>query len=114
MSTNPRTEAAEGQEAVMEIIGWNNDATPRLRIYAKLHNLPAGTKLYTAPPAVDSARKPVSWARPIYATEPAEAWEPGDVIDVEFYNRAEKPEGDGWRPLVFADTGDGEREGGAS
>lgn len=36
-------------EAVVEIIGWNQDATPRLRIHTKLHNLPVGTKLYTRP-----------------------------------------------------------------
>lgn len=52
------------------------------------------------------AARAVSWARPVYATEPAEAWEPGDVIDVEFHNHPEKPEGEGWRPLVFADTDD--------
>ena len=52
------------------------------------------------------AARAVSWARPVYATEPAEAWEAGDLVDVEFYNHPEKPEGEGWRPLVFADTGD--------
>lgn len=53
-----RTEPAEGREAVAEIIGWNNDATPRLRINTKLHNLPAGTELYTTPPAGDGAPQP--------------------------------------------------------
>lgn len=56
------------------------------------------------------AQKAVSWARlvyarPVYATGPAEGWEQGEVVDIEFHNRAEKPEGEGWRPLVFADTG---------
>lgn len=37
---------------VIEILGWNQDATPRLRINTKLHNLPAGTKLYHVPPDV--------------------------------------------------------------
>lgn len=55
-SATPRTEPAEEREAVAEIVGWNNDATPRLRINTKLHNLPAGTKLYTIPPADDGAR----------------------------------------------------------
>lgn len=51
------------------------------------------------------AQRAVSWARPVFATEPAEAWDVGDLVDVEFHNHPEKPEGGGWRPLVFADTG---------
>lgn len=58
------------------------------------------------------AARAVSWARPVYATEPAEGWEAGDLVDVEFYNRPEKPEGEGWRPLVLAALA--AREGGAS
>lgn len=53
-----------------------------------------------------SAQKAVSWARPVYATEPVNEWEAGDLVDIEFYNHPEKPEGEDWRPLVFADTGD--------
>ena len=51
----------------------------------------------------------VAWARLVYARpvntpEPAEGWD--ELVDVEFHNRPEKPEGEGWRPLVLADTGD--------
>lgn len=62
-------------------------------------------------PAGDGAQKGVvAWARPVYARpvhapEPAEEW--GELVDVEFHNRPEKPEGDGWYPLVVANTGDG-------
>lgn len=45
------------------------------------------------------------YARPVNAPEPAEEWD--EVVDIEFHNRPEKPEGEGWRPLVLADTGDG-------
>lgn len=41
------------------------------------------------------------YARPVNAPEPAEEWD--EVVDIEFHNRPEKPEGDGWRPLVLAD-----------
>lgn len=56
------------------------------------------------------AQKVVSWARQVYARpvnapEPAEEWD--ELVDIEFHNRPEKPEGEGWRPLVLADTGDG-------
>jgi len=49
----------------------------------------------------------VAWARPVYARpvhapESADGWEAGEVVDIEFHNRAEKPEGEGWRPLVVA------------
>lgn len=40
-------EGAQGE--AVEILGWNDDCTPRLRINVKLHELPPGTKLYTAP-----------------------------------------------------------------
>ena len=57
-----------------------------------------------------TSQKAVSWARlvyarPVNAPEPAEEWD--EVVDIEFHNRPEKPEGEGWRPLVLADTGDG-------
>lgn len=58
------------------------------------------------------AQKVVSWARLVYARpanapDPSEGWERGEVVDVEFHNRPERPEGEGWYPLVVADTGDG-------
>lgn len=47
----------------------------------------------------------VAWARPVYAKPVgAEAVE-GEVVDIEFHLRPEKPEGEGWYPLVVADTG---------
>lgn len=46
-----------------------------------------------------TSQEAVSWARPVYATEAVEPWEKGDPVDVEFHNRPEKPEGEGWRPL---------------
>ena len=51
----------------------------------------------------------VAWARPVYARPvnapgPVDGWEAGEVVDIEFHNRAEKPEGEGWRPLVFANS----------
>ena len=57
-----------------------------------------------------TSQKAVSWARlvyarPVNAPEPAEEWD--EVVDIEFHNRPEKPEGEGWHPLVLADTGDG-------
>ena len=60
---------------------------------------------WTPPDGRDVAAKAVAWARPVYAAEAAEPFDKGDLVDVEFHNRAEKPEGEGWRPLVFADTG---------
>lgn len=45
------------------------------------------------------------YARPVNAPEPAGEWD--ELVDIEFHNRPEKPEGEGWRPLVLADTGDG-------
>ena len=57
-------------------------------------------------PASDGAQKGVvAWARPVYASpvnapESADGWEAGEVVDIEFHNRAEKPEGEGWYPLV--------------
>lgn len=48
--------------------------------------------------------KVVAWAYPVYA-RPAfstKPWEEGDLVDIEFHLRPEKPEGEGWRPLVFA------------
>lgn len=66
---------------------------------------PVGRLCHEAAAALRAARKIVAWARPLYATGPAEGWEQGEVVDIEFHNRAEKPEGEGWRPLVFADTG---------
>lgn len=50
--------------------------------------------------------KAVAWARPVFATEAVEPFDKGDLVDVEFYNHPERPEGEGWRPLVFADTDD--------
>lgn len=52
------------------------------------------------------AQKAVAWARPVFATEAVEPFDKGDLVDVEFYNHPERPEGEGWRPLVFADTDD--------
>lgn len=45
----------------------------------------------------------VAWARPVYARpvnapEPAGEWDA--MVDVEFHTRPEKPEGEGWYPLV--------------
>ena len=63
------------------------------------------------PAAVDGTQKGVvAWARlvyarPVNAPEPAEEWD--EVVDIEFHTRPEKPEGEGWRPLVIADTCDG-------
>lgn len=54
------------------------------------------------------AAKVVAWARPVYA-RPVNAPEPAEkldeLVDIEFHNRPEKPEGEGWYPLVVADTG---------
>lgn len=52
------------------------------------------------------SQKAVAWARPVFATEAVEPFDKGDLVDVEFYNHPERPEGEGWRPLVFADTDD--------
>ena len=53
--------------------------------------------------------KAVAWARPVYArpvgTPDTGEWD--ELVDIEFHNRPEKPEGEGWRPLVVADTCDG-------
>lgn len=45
----------------------------------------------------------VAWARPVYA-KPVGAPEAveGEMVDVEFHLRPEKPEGGGWYPLVVA------------
>ena len=45
----------------------------------------------------------VAWARlvytrPVNAPESAEKWD--EMVDVEFHTRPEKPEGEGWYPLV--------------
>lgn len=53
----------------------------------------------------------VAWARPVYA-RPVSAPDTGEwdeLVDIEFHTRPEKPEGEGWCPLVVADTGDGVR-----
>ena len=42
------------------------------------------------------------WARPVNAPEPAEEWD--ELVDIEFHTRPEKPEGEGWRPLIVADA----------
>ena len=42
----------------------------------------------------------VAWARPVYA-RPVNAPESADeIVDIEFHTRPEKPEGEGWYPLV--------------
>ena len=51
-----------------------------------------------------TSQEVVSWVRPVYATEAVEHWEKGDLVDVEFHNQPERPDGEGWRPLVFAGT----------
>lgn len=86
----PRTEPAEGRESECPWGGCGDCVGHEV-----------------TQPAGGGAQEVVSWARPLYATESAEGWEPGELVDIEFHNRAEKPEGEGWRPLVFADTGDG-------
>lgn len=54
----------------------------------------------------------VAWARLVYARpantpETMDGWEVDGMADIEFHNRPEKPKGEGWRPLVIADTDDG-------
>jgi hypothetical protein len=68
------------------------------------------TEIRAALPAGDGAQKGVvAWARPVYA-RPVSAPDTGkwdELVDIEFHNRPEKPEGEGWYPLVVANTGDG-------
>lgn len=56
-----------------------------------------------APLQAEASTKAIAWARPVYA-KPVGAPEAveGEMVDVEFHLRAERPEGEGWRPLVFA------------
>ena len=57
--------------------------------------------------AQSTSQKVVAWARPVYA-RPVNAPDTGELdelVDIEFHNRPEKPEGEGWYPLVVADTG---------
>lgn len=59
-----------------------------------------------------TSQKAVAWARPVYA-RPVNAPDTGEwdeLVDIEFHTRPEKPEGEGWCPLVIADTGDGTRD----
>lgn len=56
-----------------------------------------------------TSQKAVAWARPVYA-RPVNAPDTGEwdeFVDIEFHTRPEKPEGEGWCPLVVADTGYG-------
>ena len=60
------------------------------------------------PPAGNGAKKGVvAWARPVYArpVNAPETDEGDELVDVVFHTRPEKPEGEGWYPLVVADTG---------
>ncbi len=41
------------------------------------------------------------YARPVNAPKSAEEWD--EMADVEFHTRPEKPEGEGWYPLVVGD-----------
>lgn len=51
-------------EAAVEILGWKDNATPRLRFLTKIVNLPAGTKLYTTPqPSADAVREVIGSMR---------------------------------------------------
>lgn len=52
-------------------------------------------------------KRAVAWARPVYA-RPVNAPDTGEwdeLVDIEFHTRPERPEGEGWYPLVIADTG---------
>lgn len=59
--------------------------------------------------ALGAQKDVLAWARPVYArpvsTPDTGEWD--ELVDIEFHTRPEKPEGEGWRPLVLADTGDG-------
>ena len=52
-------------------------------------------------------KRVVAWARTVYArpVNAPNAPESADetMVDIEFHNRPEKPEGEGWRPLVIGD-----------
>lgn len=57
--------------------------------------------------AQSTSQKVVAWARPVYA-KPVNAPDTGgwdELVDIEFHTCPEKPEGEGWYPLVVADTG---------
>ena len=59
----------------------------------------------TTPPSASTpstAGEAVAWARPIIADERGpEGYEPGDLVDIEFHCRRERPNGAGWLPLLF-------------
>jgi len=65
---------------------------------------------YEAARVEEYPQKAVAWARPVYA-KPVGAPEAvkGEMVDVEFRTRPEKPEGEGWRPLVVAAKSQTER-----
>lgn len=50
------------------------------------------------------SQKVVAWARPVYArpVSAPDTGEWGELVDIEFHTRPDKPEGEGWRPLVIA------------
>jgi hypothetical protein len=52
------------EEAAVEIVEWKENASPRLRFFTKVSNLPAGTKLYTH---AERARVPDGWREAILA-----------------------------------------------
>jgi hypothetical protein len=52
------------EEAAVEIVEWQENASPRLRFFTKVSNLPAGTKLYTH---AERARVPDGWREAILA-----------------------------------------------
>lgn len=61
--------------------------------------------------AQSTSQKAVAWARPVYA-RPVNAPGTGEwdeLVDIEFHTRPEKPEGEGWYPLVVALAASAER-----
>jgi len=51
-----------------------------------------------------AVREAVAWAMPIIADRDVEGFDKGDLVDVVMRFQRDRPEGIGWRPLVFGDT----------
>ena len=103
------------REALKELVNWTPSADTYRRLgfdpSAPMEALKEAKAVHLIAELLDSRvpkteREPkgvVAWARPVYARpvnapESAEKWD--EMVDVEFHTRPEKPEGEGWYPLI--------------